>query len=111
MPRINERALNKLMDAAKLLDKDEKRGVTRGASFARALCGLMTANPGKDLVLAIGSDSRTFKPADIRVSRTRFTLAARTICLGHIDDDSDGGYLVRDERAGDLPISIALAEQ
>ena len=106
MPRLNSRAIAKLEEAAKCLDKLERRNLTRGATFARNLCTLMQS--GKELTLTTDGRSQTFKPCDVRVSRTRVTLGSRTLTLGSIQSNDEGGYEISDDD-GHFPIAIALA--
>jgi hypothetical protein len=104
MPRLNSRAIAKLEDAAKCLDKLERRDLTRGPTFARALCDLMRT--GKELKLVVDGRSQTFKPCDVRVSRTRVTLGTTSLTRGTIQSGDEGGFEVHDNSEA-YPISIA----
>lgn len=106
MPRLNSRAIAKLEDAAKCLDKLERRDLTRGSTFARALCDLMKT--GKELKLTVDGRSQTFKPCDVRVSRTRVTMGTTTLALGTIQSGDEGGFEVRDDSEA-YPIAIVAA--
>lgn len=106
MPRLNSRAIAKLEDAAKCLDKLERRNLTRGSAFARALCDLMKTS--KELALTVDGRTQTFKPCDVRVSRTRVTMGTTTLTLGTIHSGDEGGFEVRDNEAS-YPIAIAAA--
>lgn len=107
MPRPNSRAIAKLEEAAKFLDKQERRALTKGATFARSLCALLQT--GKDIALTIANRTQTFKPCDIRVSRTRVSVGNTTFVLGSIQDNDEGGYEICDDNHDRTAISIAQA--
>ena len=64
---------------------------------------------GKDIALTIANRTQTFKPCDIRVSRTRVSVGNTTFVLGSIQDNDEGGYEICDDNHDRTAISIAQA--
>ncbi len=91
MPKTNSRAIAKLIDAQKILKKQGRNADTSaGQAFARDLIRILET--GKPAILTMGDDSYPFKPADVRVSRTRVGIGGFDASLCHLAGGTDGDY-------------------
>ncbi len=91
MPKTNSRAIAKLIDAQKILKKQGRNADTSaGQAFARDLVRILET--GKPAIVTIGEDRYPFKPADVRVSRTRVTIGGFDASLCHLVGGTDGDY-------------------
>lgn len=93
MPKTNSRAIDKLLEAHKILKKQGRSvDTSAGQAFALDLVKLLEKNePG---VLTIDNETYPFKPCDVRVSRTRVTLGKCELGLTTLQDGQDGEYSV-----------------
>ena len=91
MPKTNSRAISKLLEAHKILKK-QGRSADTSAGQAFALDLVRHLETGKPGIVTIGEQSYPFKPADVRVSKTRVTLGKVEIGLTTLQDGEDGEY-------------------
>ena len=96
MPKTNTRAIAKLLEAHKVLKKQGRGNNDTSAGQAFALDLVRHLETGKPGVLKMGDEYvYPFKPADVRVSRTRVSIGkCENLCLGMLQSDEDGGYAV-----------------
>ena len=93
MPKTNSRAIDKLLEAHKILKKQGRSADTSaGQAFALDLVRLLEKN--EPAVLTVADETYPFKPCDVRVSRTRVTLGKCELGLTTLQDGEDGEYSV-----------------
>jgi hypothetical protein len=109
MPKTNSRAISKLLEAQKTLKKlGRTHDTTAGQAFANDLVRMLER--GKEGTLSIGNNTMTFKPADVRVSRTRVMIGQMTVCLSALAGGTDGEYSLMDE-SDSLEVRLAAVER
>jgi hypothetical protein len=93
MARINTRAIEKLLEAHRVLKKESRRFCTQGGmAFTEELIRLIES--GKNGIVVLGEEEFPFKQQDIRVSRTHVNFGKMEIVLGTIQpgNDDEAGY-------------------
>lgn len=91
MPKTNTRAIGKLLDAHKILKK-QGRSADTSAGQAFALDLVRHLETGKPGIVTFNGQPHTFKPSDVRVSRTRVSLGNIEIGLTSLQGGDDGEY-------------------
>lgn len=115
MAKRNTRAIAKLQEAQKIMRKlGRSQDTTAGMAFAQDLINLLER--GKHMEMTFGADNVTFKPDDVRVSRTRVMVANRMITMCKlVDGNGDkGSYQLGafdDENMPVQPLVIAIREK
>jgi len=93
MPKTNTRAIDKLLEAHKVLKKQGRTSDTSaGQAFALDLVRMLEKNEAG--IVTIDDETYPFKPCDVRVSRTRVTLGDCELGLTSLQDGEDGEYSV-----------------
>lgn len=114
MPRINTRAVAKLQEAQKVLKKLGRNFDTSGGTaFAGELIAML--EKAKPFCLNVNGHSFTYRPDDVRVSKTSVYLGNVHIGLTTVvrDHDEEGGgfYLANGETENDDDIKLVLCEK
>lgn len=93
MPRINTRAIAKLEEAQKALKKLGRSTPTEaGQAFAAEL--IATLKKGKPAVATLGDETVSFKPEDVRVSRTHVMIGKIDVPLTLVRYDNNDNYVM-----------------
>lgn len=117
MAKRNTRAIAKLQEAQKVMRKlGRSQDTTAGMAFAQDLINLLER--GKHMEMTFGADNITFKPDDVRVSRTRVMISNRmiTMCKLVSGNDADDKMTYQlgafdDENMPVQPLVISIREK